>query len=201
MGWFDQPLGIYSWQFAGTWPSYQLGSPTSTHQDLRENLFLQDENGQNFSYLAPPQKKLLTPQQGTQKRSQQGCTQQTSLGDGEFTIEEDRHIVGQVVRDLVEIQMRSSLMRHDLPSFRFYLNHQHVRLRKSQVEWIWLMLFWWRCVDVCYEWKTSICLSMKSARWNLWTVCFHLEMLMMKIPFWQNSCIRTLTAVRSLPQC
>lgn len=57
-----------------------------------------------------------------------------SPGDGEFSIEQDRHVVGTMMRNLIETQMRSSLILGDLASYRFYLNHQHVRLRNCQVE-------------------------------------------------------------------
>ena len=42
-----------------------------------------------------------------------------SPGDGEFSIEQDRHVVGTVMRNLIETQMRSSLILGDLASYRF----------------------------------------------------------------------------------
>ena len=61
-----------------------------------------------------------------------------SPGDGEFSIEQDRHVVGTMMRNLIETQMRSSLILGDLASYRFsvtFSQSSHVQAASSCQPW------------------------------------------------------------------
>jgi len=54
-------------------------------------------------------------------------------GDGKFTVDADREVVGKITKDMVEMKLHSLLVKGDLPGFRLLLSLQHVWLRKCDV--------------------------------------------------------------------
>ena len=54
-------------------------------------------------------------------------------GDGQFTVDADREVVGKIIKDMVEMKLHSLLVKGDLPGFRLLLNLQHVWLRKCDI--------------------------------------------------------------------
>ncbi|CAE7274631.1 TNKS2 [Symbiodinium natans] len=52
-------------------------------------------------------------------------------GDGEFTIADDRKVIGQLVKDMAQKQLHNSLRTGDVSRYRFLLHHQSVLLRNT----------------------------------------------------------------------
>ena len=51
-------------------------------------------------------------------------------GDGKFTVDTDREVVGKLLKDMVHKKLHSLLVKSDFPSYRLLLNLQHVWLSK-----------------------------------------------------------------------
>ena len=55
-----------------------------------------------------------------------------SAADGEFTVEEDREYIVELLKNMLDRKLRSLLKRGDLHSYRFFLNQQHSLFRNCQ---------------------------------------------------------------------
>ena len=54
-----------------------------------------------------------------------------AAGDGHFTVEADRKLVGELLKGVLRQKLQSAMQCNDLPKYRLLLNHQSVLLRNS----------------------------------------------------------------------
>ena len=55
-----------------------------------------------------------------------------SPGDGKYTVDHDREVVAEILKQMVRKKLHSLLVKGDLPGYRLILNQQQVWLRKSK---------------------------------------------------------------------
>ena len=55
------------------------------------------------------------------------------FGAGQFTVDQDRHVVGQILRDILELKLYNDLRNGDLFEYRFFLNRQEMLLKEVEV--------------------------------------------------------------------
>lgn len=58
------------------------------------------------------------------------------FGAGEFTIEGDRQVVGQILRDILELKLHNDLWKGNLLEYRFFMNRQDMLFQNCNLRYI-----------------------------------------------------------------
>ena len=58
------------------------------------------------------------------------------FGAGEFTIERDRHVVGRILRDILELKLHNDLWKGNLLEYRFFMNRQDMLFQNCDLPYI-----------------------------------------------------------------
>lgn len=58
------------------------------------------------------------------------------FGAGDFTVERDRQVVGQILRDILELKLHNDLWKSNLLEYRFFLNRQDMLFQHCDLPYI-----------------------------------------------------------------